>query len=660
MRLRARLSPRRGFGPAVALVLLVVVFPLVASGHVVTIGVFAGIFALPALGLSLLMGLAGQVSLGQAGFFAIGAYASAILTTRYGWNALLAALVAAAVTMAAGWVTGLPLLRLRGHYLALATLGFGIIVAVVANEWAFTGATSGIIGVPKPVFNGRRYDEAAEWFWLVWPLVAVALLLASNLVRSRVGRALAAVSDSEVAAETLGVDTMRLRRQVLVLSAGLASVGGSLYAHWIGVVNPAAASFLLSVRFLLMAVVGGLASVWGAVIGAATTEALNEWLITAIPRLLPSATGEVQLVGFGLVLAALMVLLPGGIVQAWRALRSRLSPPSPATAAQPPATPQAATPAGTREGTEVEIPAGDPATAPPPAPAGTGPLLGRDGRPPAGTAVLQVRNLSHRFGGVVAVDDVSLEVRTAEIVALIGPNGAGKTTLFNAVSGVLAPSSGEVTVRGVAITGPPHRAARARLARTFQNLQIFGSMTVLGNVLAGRYARTSAGIVAGALRLPARAEERTAEAEARRLCELLGLGDVVDQPAAGLPFGRQRVVELARALATEPDVLLLDEPMAGLSAAERAALVGILRRLRQGGMAILLVEHDIDLVMATADRVVVLDEGRVIASGPPAEVRRDPAVIAAYLGTDEEVARRAATELEAAAASGADTGEARP
>jgi branched-chain amino acid transport system permease protein len=261
--------------------------------------------------------------------------------------------------------------------------------------------------------------------------------------------------------------------------------------------------------------------------------------------------------------------------------------------------------------------------------------------------------VSRRFGGVVAVDGVDLDVRAAEIVALIGPNGAGKTTLFDVVSGVLPASAGEVTVGGARVTGPPHRVARARAARTFQSLKVFGSMTVLGNVLVGRYARTRAGIVAGALRLPARAEERAAEAEARRLCGLLGLADAADAPAAALPFGTQRLVELARALATEPDVLLLDEPMAGLSAAERAALVAVLRRLRAGGMAILLVEHDIDLVMATADRVAVLDEGRLIADGPPAAVRHDPAVIAAYLGAEQEAeAERAAGELEAAGADG--------
>jgi len=629
------------------LVLAVVAFPLVAEGQVVFVGVFAGMFALAALGLSLLMGLAGQISLGQAGFLAIGAYTSAVLTTRYGVNALLAAVVAVAVAVAAAFAVGVPILRLRGHYLALATLGFGIIVAVVANQWEFLGGQSGIFGIGDVAFNGRTYDEPAEQFYLLWATVIVALVLARNLARGRVGRALGAVHDSEVAAETLGIDTFKLRLQVFVLSAALAGIAGTGYAHVVGVVNAQSASFQLSVELLLMAVVGGLGSVWGAILGAVFVEGLGEALTTFIPRIIPGASGEYQLIGFGLLLTLSVIFLPGGFVQAGRRLtRGRSRGPAPAPEAGEVGA------GGVAAGGAVAVREQG---------AAVEPLLPREGRPPPGTVVLRVTGLERHFGGVRAVDGVDLEVRTGEIVALIGPNGAGKTTLFNVVSGVLPPTAGTVEVGGRPVSSAarpprPHTVAAAGAARTFQNLQIFTSMTVAGNVAVGRHLRSRGGIVAGALAFPARREERAIDAEARRLAGLLGLDDVVDTRAADLPFGRQRLVEVARALAAEPDLLLLDEPMAGLSAAERADLAHLLRRLRAGGMAILLVEHDMEAVMALADRVAVLDDGKRIALGPPSAIADDPAVIAAYLGTEDDTALPPPRAAGGATAGGATAG----
>jgi branched-chain amino acid transport system permease protein len=430
---------------------------------------------------------------------------------------------------------------------------------------------------------------------------------ARNLVESRVGRALGAVNDSEVAAETLGVDTFRLRLQVFVLSAGYAGVAGVFFAHWLAVVNPNAASFSLSVEFLLMAVLGGLGTVWGAVVGGFGVEFLDEGLRELVPVLVPGATGEVQLIGFGIALTLVMIFLPGGLHQLFRALTTRRVP--------------AAVTAG---------------GAPDP---GEGPLLARDGRPEPGTVLLSVRGLTKRYGGVVAVDGVDLDVAAGEVVALIGPNGAGKTTCFNMVSGVTEPTAGTVELRGERIDGrKPHVFARHRATRTFQNLQVFGSASVLGNVMVGRHLRSRVGLLRGGLGFAARREEREIVAAARRVIDLVGLTADADRPAADLPFGRQRLVEIARALAAEPDVLLLDEPMAGLSGAERRRLAGLLRRLRASGMAIVLVEHDVEAVLALADRVAVLDDGRLIALGPPAEIRHDPAVVAAYLGVAEDSA----------------------
>jgi branched-chain amino acid transport system permease protein len=594
------------------LAVLLVAFPFVASPTLTNVGVYALIYSLAALGLSLLMGLAGQVSLGQAGFFAIGAYTQAVLVTRYEVGGLVASVAAVAVTMAVALLVGLPLLRLRGHYLALATLGFGIIVTVLAAESEFLGATSGIFGVPKPEFNGRTYDSATEYFLLLVPVVLLGLLLARNVVESRIGRALGAVNDSEVAAESLGVDTFRLRVQVFVLSAAFASVAGTAFAHWLGVINPNAANFPLSVSFLLMAVLGGVGSVYGAVVGAFAVEGLDDGLRRLIPELVPGAVGEVQLIGFGILLTVIMIFLPGGLYQLWTMARRRLSDSA-------------------LDGGGAPAAGG---TAPPP---DTDPLLAREGRPAPGTPLLEVTGLTKRFGGVTAVDGLDLTVYAGEIVALIGPNGAGKTTAFNMISGAVVPSAGTVTMAGARVDGrKPHVFARAGATRTFQNLQIFMSATVLGNVMVGRHLRSRTGLLGAALVLPARGEERALEASARELLDLLGLGPDADRLAVDLPFGRQRLVEVARALALEPDLLLLDEPMAGLSGAERRDLARLLRRLRSGGMAIVLVEHDVEAVLALADRVVVLEDGVRIALGTPEEVRHDPAVVAAYLGVEPE------------------------
>ena len=614
------------------LVLALLVFPLVAPGQVLTIGVFAMIYAIAAIGLSLLMGLAGQVSLGHAAFFAIGAYTQGVLVTKYGLNGVLAALAAVGLATFAGLLVGAPLLRLRGHYLALATLGLGIIVTVIATETDYLGATSGIFGIPKPEFAGRSYAAPDQFFWLLVPVVVLGLLLARNLVESRVGRALGAVNDSEVAAEVLGVNTYRYRLQVFVVSAGFAGLAGVFYAHWLSVVNPNAANFPLSVKFLLMAVLGGLGSVWGAVIGAFAVELLDEAMAEYIPRLIPSAAGEVELIGFGVVLTLVMIFQPGGVYAMWRWALDRFRN-------------RAADPA----------PVGDDEVAA--APVDLSPLQERPSRPATGTPLLEVRGLTKRFGGVLAVDRVDLDVRAGEIVGLIGPNGAGKTTCFNMISGVLPPTSGTVTLRGARTDGrKPHVFAEHGATRTFQNLQIFRSATVLGNVLVGRHLQGRAGMLRGALALPVRQEEHANRVAAAEVIALVGLADIEGRPAADLPFGRQRLVEIARALALEPDLLLLDEPLAGLSGGERRDLATLLRRLRAGGLAIVLVEHDVEAVLALADRVAVLDDGRLIAVGGPDAIRRDPAVVAAYLGVEEDAVAEggldAAAELVAREAGG--------
>jgi len=598
------------WAPFAALAILILLVPLVAPPTVINTGIFVVLFAIASIGLSLLMGLAGQVSLGHAAFFAIGAYAQALLLTEFGAPPLVAGVGAVVLTVVIATLLGAILLRTRGHYLALTTLGFGIILSVVVAEFDITGGPSGIADVPKLVLLGHTFSDAAQYFWLVGAVLFIGIVLAVNIVRSRIGRALSAVGDSEVAAEVLGVDTFRLRLEIFVVAAIYASVAGILYAHWVSVVTPGTAGLGLSIEFLLICVIGGLGTVWGAVFGAVIIVALRELLQRFLPVLIPGAAGEIELVAFGALLIILVIWLPGGIYQAWRRLTASGFHDEPGSEGSADSTPDATRPVAVRQ---------------------------RDDSEPR--LLLEVRNITKRFGGLVAVDGVSLEARAGEILALIGPNGAGKTTMFNLVTGVLTPTSGEVWLAGSRVDGhAPHVFALAGATRTFQNLQIFRSATAIGNVMVGRHLRSRAGIVASALSLPARHEEADIKATAGRILGRLGLLENADRPAADLPFGRQRVLELGRALALEPNLLLLDEPLAGLSGAERWELATTLRELRSEGMGIVIVEHDVDAVLALADRIAVLDNGRLIALGDPATVRNDPETITAYLGaTDEDV-----------------------
>lgn len=656
---KAAMRSKTGFWPnnrgtilgIAAFAVIIAIIPFTASSSMMNIAVFSMIFALPAIGLSLLMGLAGQVSLGQAAFFAIGAYTHAILLQKFEMPGPVAAVGGVAAAMLAALLIGLPMLRLRGHYLALATLGLGFIVMIAVREWEFTGRTTGIYGYGRPEVFGIPIDNNGLFFWFVAPFVLIGLVLALNLTRSRAGRALSAVNDSELAAESLGVNTYALRVKVFTLSAGFAGLGGVFYAYQVQIVSPQVAEFHVSVELLLMVVLGGLGSVWGAVAGAFIVELLSEGLRDLIPAIIPGATGEVQLIGYGLVLILVIILLPGGLYQvvksAWAAITRRRADAS----AKPSS-------AASVDGGSGDVPTrafgGLPGEA-----AGSDGLdeatdaAASDARIPTvstpvatGEPILEVSGLTKRYGGVVAVDDVTLTVPAGQIMGLIGPNGAGKTTCFNMITGAIAPTSGTVRFLGEEIQGrKPHVGAEAGLTRTFQNLQVFSSTDVVGNVYMGRYRKGRAGILRGMFGLQGR-EQYAHEEIAHDILDSMRLGDVAGLAAGDLPFGRQRMMEVCRALAAEPALLLLDEPMAGLSGSERELLAQLLRALRDAGLTIVLVEHDVAQVMALADSVAVLDDGVLIAHGDPESVRNDPAVIVAYLGTDAEEAEAELKELE--------------
>ena len=550
---------------------------------------YVGIAALVALGLVLLTGIAGQTSFGQAAFAGIGAYGSAVLTVTWGWSPWLSLPVALALVGLVALVLGLATLRLSGHFLPLSTIAWGSAVFYLFGALPGLGGFNGLAGVPAlPPFA----TLGPRWLLGFTGLLVLGVLLVSqNLLDSRQGRAIRALAVGRAMAETVGVDTARLTLWVFVLVALYAGLAGWLYAHVQGVVSPTTFSLTAGIEYLFMVIIGGAGSFWGGVLGAAMVTVLRDQLNDWLPRLF-GQPGNFEGMAFAVIVIVVMQRMPGGLLlfvggflpaRAPRLLRA--APPLP----------------------------------PLPHPPGE---------------VLMVRGVTKRFGGLLANEGLTFSVAAGEILAIIGPNGAGKSTLFDQVSGMLRPDSGEIRLRGAKIGGKPaRRIARAGLGRTFQHVRLLPGRSVLDNVALGAHSRGRASMVAAMLRLD-RGEERQLLAEAARRADRLGLGPVLHRPAGNLALGQQRLVEIARALCLDPAILLLDEPAAGLRAGEKRELAAQLQALRAEGVAVLLVEHDMGFVMGLADRVMVMEFGRKIAEGTPAQIQSDPVVQGAYLGVD--------------------------
>ena len=577
----------------------------------VTLLSYIGLYAMVALGLVMLTGVGGMTSFGQAAFVGLGAYATAWVCTSptaaqwlsflpaglYPWVGLVLGLL---VTALVAWGLGAATLRLSGHYLPLGTIAWGLSLYYIFGNLDWLGGFTGMSNIPPLTVFGLSLASPRLLGVVIWAVLLLAIWALSNLLDSREGRAIRALKSGRLMAESMGVDTARQRIKVFVLAALLAAVSGWLYAHMQRFVNPTPFNLNIGIEYLFMAVVGGSGYLWGAVLGATLITLLKEQLQDWLPRLL-GASGNFEIVVFGLLMLLVLQRASNGlwpILAGWVNRVLKIAPAQPTVSTQGAAT------------------------------------LDHRQLPPAGQEVLKAENVTKRFAGLIANNAVNMDVRAGEVHALIGPNGAGKSTFFNMISGVDDPTEGQVLLMGQDMRGKPSRAfAALGLGRTFQHVRLLGDRSVLDNVALGAHRRGHKGWLASMLRAD-RAEEAAVLGEAMRQIDRCGLAAVAHTPAASLPLGQQRIVEIARALAGQPAVLLLDEPAAGLRHLEKQGLARLLTQLRAEGLAILVVEHDMEFVMNLADRITVLEFGTVIAHGTPAQVQADPRVIAAYLGGD--------------------------
>ncbi len=573
-------------------ILLLALAPLLLSPFSITLLNYIGIYALAALGLVLLTGIGGMLSFGQAAFVGIGAYATAWLTASEGYSPWLGLVLALLLTGAVAAILGAVTLRLGGHFLSLSTIAWGLAIYFLFGNMAMLGQFNGISDVPPISIGGFALVGSVSIYFLIWTVLIAALVLAANLLGSREGRAIRALRGGRIMVESLGIDPFRVKLSTFVIAALLSALSGWLYAHMSRFVSPAPFDVNVGILYLLMAMVGGMGHLLGAVVGAAVVTLLKNSIQDYLPLIAPGASGQLEVVVFAVIFILLLQRARAGIVPFALRYLPAVTPSAPVAAAS----------------------------------------LDHRAQPERGRPLLTVTGAVRRFGGLVAVNDVSFELGAGEILGLIGPNGAGKTTMFNLISGALAPDEGRITFLGADITRRAQRQiARAGIARTFQHVKLRPKMTLLDTVLLGTYARTASGFFAGALRLD-RLEEARARAEAMRQLERVGLAERAFELAGNLPLGNQRLLEIARALAADPALLILDEPAAGLRAGEKAVLARLLEALRSEGLTILLVEHDMEFVMGLVDRTVVMDFGSKLCEGTPAVIRRDPRVQEAYLG----------------------------
>lgn len=569
---------------------LVAMIPL-SPPFYVTMGSYIGLYTMVALGLVLLTGVTGLTSFGQAAFMGLGAYTSAVLTTTLSWSPWLALVIALLLTIGVALVLGAVTLRMGGHYLPLATMSWGISLFFLFGSLPELGGQTGLSDIPALAIAGVELRDERIYYYLIWLVCLAAMWGTVNLLDSREGRAIRALKGGLHMAEAFGASGLRIKMVVFVYSAVLGCLAGWLYAHMQRFVNPSPFGINVGIEFLFMITIGGAGSIWGSVIGATLVSFLKTALQGVLPKII-GHTGNFETIIFGIMILMVLQWMRGGI---W-VFVERFLPPKP----------------NKDVGEASDLPVRT--------------------QPRRGEPLLRVDGIRKEFGGLVAVKNVSFEVAAGEIVGLIGPNGAGKSTTFNLISGELPRTDGNVYLGDEKISGlRPSRIARRGLSRTFQHVKLIPGMTVIENVMLGAYLRTNEGFFSAGFRLNRTVEKRVA-AEAARQLKRVGLEESMHVPAGSLPLGKQRIVEIARALCSDPILLLLDEPAAGLRYREKQELARLLEQLRNEGMTVLIVEHDMEFLMNLVDRIVVMEFGKKLAEGLPHEIRSNPEVLEAYLG----------------------------